>query len=158
MDRFDRMLLNALQLDSGRTAESLAREIPLSPSAISRRLRRLQNSGMIAKSVGVLSSRIKKNRLRAVITCQLEDHGKLREVAEVRTALEQTGAVQWFYETAGSTDWVLFVDCANMGEFNDLIRIHIMETEVVMRHECHFVLKEFKYAPFIDMLSGGEHR
>lgn len=157
MDRFDRMLINSLQRDSGRTADSLSREIPLSPSAISRRLRRLQSSGLIARSIAVLSSKIKKDRLRAVITCQLEDHGKLKKIAEVRTALEQTGAVQAFYETAGSTDWVIFVDCANMGEFNDLIRVHIIDNTVVQRHECHFVLQEFKYAPFIDMLSD-EHR
>lgn len=152
------MLINALQLDSGRTAESLAGEIPLSPSAISRRLRRLQNSGMIAKSVAVLSPKIKKDRLRAFVTLQLESHAKLQSLAELRTALEQSGTVQWLYETAGSTDWVFFIDCANMGEFNELMRINILDSAVVQRHECHFVLKEFKYAPFIDMLSGGEHR
>ena len=42
MDRFDRLLLNLLQRDAGRTAESLAEDVPLSPSAIARRLRRLR--------------------------------------------------------------------------------------------------------------------
>ena len=152
MDRFDRMLLNLLQLDSARTADSLARDVPLSPSAISRRLRRLHSRGLIAKSIAFLSPAVVRDRLRAIVTLQLEDHGKLESFGELRRALTQTDAIQWFYETAGSTDWVFLIDCANMAEFNDLMRDLILENSVVLRHECHFVLDEFKHRPFVDML------
>ena len=42
LDRFDRQLLNLVQADSGQTAERLAEQVELSPSAIQRRLRRLR--------------------------------------------------------------------------------------------------------------------
>src|SRR5690348_18422992 len=41
LDSFDRQLLNLVQRDDSRTADSIAEEVPLSPSAIARRLRRL---------------------------------------------------------------------------------------------------------------------
>jgi Lrp/AsnC family leucine-responsive transcriptional regulator len=40
-DAFDLQLLNLVQRDDSRTAESLAAHVPRSPSAIARRLRRL---------------------------------------------------------------------------------------------------------------------
>jgi Lrp/AsnC family leucine-responsive transcriptional regulator len=151
LDRFDRLLLNLLQRDAARTAESLARDVPLSPSAIARRLRRLRTDGTIARTGISLSPSIAENRLRAVVTVQLEDHGKLEAILELKRQLRETPAVQFFYETAGSLDFVLVFDCANMGEFNALVFAMIMGNPIVHRHECLFILHELKGDPFIDM-------
>jgi DNA-binding Lrp family transcriptional regulator len=56
LDRFDRQLLNLVQRDDSRTADSLAEEVPLSPSAIARRLRRLRGGGWIAAKKGSATS------------------------------------------------------------------------------------------------------
>jgi len=153
LDRFDRLLLNLLQRDSGRTAESLASEIALSPSAIARRLRRLRANGTIARTTANLAPRIIKDRLRAVVTIQLDDHGALERILALKKQLTETPAVQYFYETAGSLDFVIVFDCANMGEFNDLVFAMIMGNPIVHRHECLFVLHELKAEPFIDMMA-----
>ena len=42
LDRFDLALLNQFQRDASQTAEQLSKTVPLSPSAIARRLRRLR--------------------------------------------------------------------------------------------------------------------
>ena len=57
LDRFDLALLNAAQADDSRTADSLAEEVPLSPSAIARRLRRLRSEGWIERTIALLSPR-----------------------------------------------------------------------------------------------------
>ena len=56
LDRFDRDLLNLVQEDSGQTAESLAAQVALSPSAIQRRLRRMREEGVIAREVAVVDA------------------------------------------------------------------------------------------------------
>ena len=58
LDRYDIALLNLLQSDALATADSLADKVALSPSAINRRLRRLRASGIIARSVAILSSEL----------------------------------------------------------------------------------------------------
>ena len=50
LDRFDIALLNLVQRDDAQTAEGLAEKVPLSPSAIARRLRRLRAEGIIART------------------------------------------------------------------------------------------------------------
>ena len=152
MDRFDRLLLNLLQRDAGRTAESLAEDVPLSPSAIARRLRRLRAEGTIARISASLSPRITENRLRAVVAVQLHDHGSVPAILALKKQLRETPQVQFFYETAGAIDfWVVF-DCANMTEFNALVFDMIIGNTTVRHHECHFILHELKGEPFIDLL------
>ena len=54
LDRFDRQLLNLVQEDAGQTADRLAEQVALSPSAIQRRLRRLREHGVIARDAAVV--------------------------------------------------------------------------------------------------------
>ena len=152
VDRFDRLLLNLLQRDAGRTAESLAEDVPLSPSAIARRLRRLRADGTIARIAASLSPRIIENRLRAVVTVQLHDHGSVPAILALKKQLRETPQVQFFYETAGSIDFVVVFDCANMSEFNALVFDRIIGNTTVRHHECHFILHELKGEQFVDLL------
>ena len=54
LDRFDRQLLTLVQEDAGRTAEQLAEQVPLSPSAIQRRLRRMREDGVIQRQTAIV--------------------------------------------------------------------------------------------------------
>jgi Lrp/AsnC family leucine-responsive transcriptional regulator len=78
LDRFDIALLNLVQRDDGRTADSLATEVALSPSAIARRLRRLRADGIIARTIALLAPRFTDRRLRAIVLIQLSEHADLK--------------------------------------------------------------------------------
>jgi Lrp/AsnC family leucine-responsive transcriptional regulator len=57
LDRFDRQLLNLVQQDSAQTAERLAEQVGLSPSAIQRRLKRMREQGIILRDIAVVEPR-----------------------------------------------------------------------------------------------------
>lgn len=152
LDRFDRMLLNLVQLDGGRTADSLARDLPLSPSAIARRLRRHRRDGIIHRTIALLSPRLAQDRLRVITTLQLGDHGDHKAIRALEAKLAASPAVQFAFELAGSIDLVVMLDFANMHEFNQVFRALIQDDPTVHRFECYFVKREFRFAPFIDLL------
>jgi len=152
LDRFDRLLLNLVQIDSARTADSLARDLPLSPSAIARRLRRHRRDGIIHRTISLLSPKLAQDRLRVVATLQLGDHGDHKAIRALEAKLAASPAVQFAFELAGSIDLVVMLDCANMHEFNETFRSLIQDDPTVHRFECYFVKREFRYAPFIDLL------
>src|SRR5262245_23310977 len=54
LDRFDRQLLRLVQEDAALTAEQLAKDVELSPSAIQRRLKRLREEGVIVRHAAVV--------------------------------------------------------------------------------------------------------
>jgi len=78
LDRFDIALLNLVQRNDARTADEFAREIPLSPSALARRLRHLRKDGWIARTVALLSPRLTERRLRAIVRVPLNEHADPR--------------------------------------------------------------------------------
>ena len=151
LDRFDLDLLNAVQRDDSRTAESLAEEVPLSPSAIARRLRRLRGGGWIARTIALLSPKLTEQRLRAVVLAQLSEHADRQGKAALERRLLECGEVQWCHEIAGPHDFVVFFDCASMADFTACAEELLASSPTVRRYETHFVKREVKFAPFVEL-------
>ena len=149
LDRFDLQLLDLVQRDDARTADSLADDVPLSPSAIARRLRRLRGEGWIARTVALLSPRLTKGRLRAIVFIQLSEHADLQGKAALEKRLLSADAVQFCYEVAGPHDFIALFDCATMAEFNDCADALLASSPTVRRYETHFVKRDVKFAPFV---------
>src|SRR5690606_39350604 len=72
LDRFDRHLLNLVQEDAGQTAELLSEKVPLSPSAIQRRLRRLREQGVITRDVSIIDPRRVGRTTFFIVALQVE--------------------------------------------------------------------------------------
>ena len=148
LDRFDMALLDAVQSDDSRTALELAREVPLSPSAIARRLRRLRADGWIQRTIALLSPRLLSRRLRAIVFIQLNEHADRKGIAALINRLLTEEQVQLAYEISGIHDIILVVDCADMAEYNRLAEEIIATDPTVRRYETSFVKREIKFAPF----------
>lgn len=149
IDRLDTALLNEMQRDADQTAEALARNVPLSPSAIARRLRRLRASGWISRTISLLAPKLIEARLRALVAVELSEHA---DVAGKRALLQRLIAepqVQFAYEMSGTVDlWVLF-DCPHMAAFNEVAERVLVADATVRRYETSFVKREIKFAPFV---------
>ncbi|HVM23638.1 MAG TPA: Lrp/AsnC family transcriptional regulator [Sphingomicrobium sp.] len=149
LDRFDLVLLDLVQRDDSLTAEQLAREVSLSPSAIARRLRRLRGEGWIARTIALLSPRLTERRLRAIVHVQLSEHADLPGKAALLERIDAAPEVQFCYELAGSIDLLIMFDCAHMAEFNQVVQAVLEADPTVRRYETSFVKRQAKFAPFV---------
>lgn len=149
LDRFDLSLLNIVQRDDSLTAEELAEKVPLSPSAIARRLRRLRSEGWISRTIALLSRRLTERRLRAVVTVQLGEHADQRGKAALVERIRATPQIQFCYELAGVHDLILLFDCGDMAEFNSTVEAVLVADTTVRRYETYFVKQELKFEPFV---------
>jgi Lrp/AsnC family leucine-responsive transcriptional regulator len=149
LDEFDRALLNAVQQDDSRTADQLAEQVALSPSAIARRMRRLRGEGWIARTIGLLAPRLLESRLRALVLVQLNEHADRAGKDELLRRLRDTGEVQFAYEISGSYDLLTLLDCTGMDAFVDLAEQLFAADATVRRYETSFVKRELKFAPFV---------
>jgi DNA-binding Lrp family transcriptional regulator len=154
LDRFDLQLLNLAQRDDSQTSETLAQSVPLSPSAIARRLRRLRGDGWIARTIALLSPRLTQTRLRAIVLVQLSEHADLHGKAALEKRLLAAATVQFCYEIAGPNDFLMLFDCAHMDEFNAVADDLLASTSTVRRYETLFVKREVKFAPFVELVGG----
>jgi len=154
LDRFDLLLLNLVQRDDSRTADQLAERVPLSPSAIARRLRRLREEGWIDRTIALLSTRLTERRLRALVFIELAEHADLRGKTALQQRLRSADEVQFCYETTGDCDLLALIDCASMSDFNALCDSVLTADPTVRRYETSFVKREVKFAPFVQLSEG----
>lgn len=154
LDRFDCVLLNLVQRDGARTAEELAKHVPLSPSAIARRLRRLRTDDWIARTIAVLGPQLTARRLRAIVTIQLNEHADQQGKAALLGRIRGASQIQFCYELAGSFDFLMLFDCDSMQEFNDVAERVLAADSTVRRYETSFVKREDKFAPYVDLTAG----
>lgn len=148
-DPFDIALLHLVQRDSGQTAEELAEQVALSPSAITRRLRRLRGDGVIARSIALLGEALTRERLRALVLVQLGEHADRAGKAAVLDRLGAAECVQFVYELSGEQDFAVLFDCRSMDEFVTQAEALLGEDPAVRRYESSIVKRTWKFAPFV---------
>jgi len=142
-DALDLKLLDLLQADSLRTADDLARDVALSPSAIARRIRRLREMGIIAADVAVISPGVGPF-LSAFVEVQLDRHA-LAEVEAFLRRLAHHPNIQIIMEVSGAFDLMLLVTVTDMEAFNAFADETLASDRVVRRYETRFVKKRRKF-------------
>lgn len=143
-DDFDVALLDLLQADNQSTAEKLSERVALSPSAITRRLRRLRASGVIAAEAAQLSDDVLAAHLRATINVQLRDHAEPAAVAAFRKLLANEPQVQTCFEVSGPFDLLLVTMTRGMPSFTAFADRVLGSNDVVQRYETAFVKRIWK--------------
>lgn len=137
LDAIDIRLLNAIQSDNQLSAEKLAEIVPLSPSAIMRRLRRLRTEGVIAYEAAVLSREVLRGRLSAFINIQLERH-QAAATRKLLAGLLKCREIQLCAEITGSVDILLLVTVRSMDDLNRLTEDLLESNPAVRRFEISF--------------------
>ena len=148
-DAIDIKLLAALQHDSGRTAEELAAEVALSPSAIARRIRRLRETGVIDRDVAVLSDQVTRH-LSVLVDVQLDRHA-LPEVEALIRRLNGCDEVQLLLQISGTFDLTLMVSVPDMDAFNIFVDTMLGSDRAVRRYESRFVKKRRKFSTAVPL-------
>lgn len=149
VDKLDVALLNLLQRNNVATAETLALSVPLSPSAITRRVRRLREEGLIARDVAIVGAALTERRLRALILVQLQEHAEQPGLAAFRRSLQDAPEVQYCADISGSLDIVVIAIVRDMADFNDFADRMLAASPVVRRYETSFVKRELKNLPSV---------
>ncbi|HEY1606953.1 MAG TPA: Lrp/AsnC family transcriptional regulator [Allosphingosinicella sp.] len=158
LDGFDIALLNRLQQDVLATAEALAREVPLSPSAIARRVRSLREEGLIAADIAILSPGLTAGRLRAIVQIQVHEHAEERGIAVLRARLAAAPEVQLLANVAGAFDLLALVVTRDMAAFNAFADAYFAADPAVRRYETCFVKAEIKNLPSVKLDEGDVSR
>lgn len=144
LDRYDRELLHWLQRDALRTADDLARDVALSPSAITRRVRRMREDGTIVADVSIVSDQVGPF-LSALVDIQLDRHA-LPHIEALLRRLDAVPEVQAILEVTGTFDLTLMVVVADMADYNRFADAMLAGDPVVRRYETRFVKKRRKWS------------
>lgn len=139
LDRFDQRLLDLVQRDSTQTAEQLAETVPLSVSAIQRRLRRLRETGAIVRDVALIDPKAAGRPTFFVVTLQVERE-RPELLAQLRRWLAAEPQVQQAFYVTGEADFVLIVTAPDVDSYDALLARLVAENANVRRFTTNVVL------------------
>ncbi len=118
MDAFDAKILRALARDGRAGAVALAGRVGLSPSAVSRRVRALERSGVIRGYRAVIDRRAAGGGFLAYIGVGLSTHTKSAQEAFER-AITAAPAVKACHNVTGAIEYLLRVEVADIAAYKE---------------------------------------
>jgi Lrp/AsnC family transcriptional regulator, leucine-responsive regulatory protein len=147
IDTIDRRILRALQADGRATYDELAAQVGLSPSATLRRVKRLEESGVIAGYVALVRAERVGLTLSACINVRLEkhtEHHKRQPMDLFRDAVQAWPEVVECSSLTGDMDYLLRVLVADMAHYARFINETLLKHPSVQDCRSSFVLERIK--------------
>jgi Lrp/AsnC family leucine-responsive transcriptional regulator len=139
LDTFDRRLLELVQENSTQTAEQLAAAVPLSPSAIQRRLRRLREEGIILQDVAVVDPRKVGRPTFYIVALQVERE-RPELLASLKRWLAEERQIQQVFYVTGEADFVLVATASDTESYDALMTRLVRENANVRRFTTNVAL------------------
>jgi len=140
MDRFDRLILEALQGDGRISNKQLAQQVHLSESACLRRVRALEEDGMIERYVAMLNQR--KVGVPGDVLVHIGLHREEQsELAAFEDAVRNIPEVMECYLMTGEFDYLLRVVVKDMADFERIHRDELTRLPGVARVNSSFAIR-----------------
>lgn len=149
IDAIDRRLLELVQADASRTNQDLAAAANVSPATALRRLRRLRESGVIERSVALLSPE-KTGGLQALAEVQLDRQGAEHLDAFEAIAVAEA-AVQQCWRVSPGPDFMLVLWLPDMPAYSALVQRLFTQQANVRNVKTYFVTKRAKFDPRVSL-------
>jgi Lrp/AsnC family transcriptional regulator, leucine-responsive regulatory protein len=135
LDAIDRRILRALQADGRLTYDVLAGQVSLSPSATQRRVKRLEEAGVIKGYVAIVPPERVGLGLTAYLNVRLEKHSEVHK----RNPMDLF--------RASVQAWPEVVECAALtGEMDYLLRVVVQD----MAHYSRFIMDTLLKHPSVE--------
>ncbi len=143
LDTRDLRLLTLLQQDCRRSNAELAEAVGMSASALWRRVRALEEAGVIERYGAVVSPAKMGLGFQAIVHVHLTRHDPDRIVEFIR-AVETKSEVQECYATTGQADYHLRVLCRDLEAYNRFLEDFLFRLPAVASAQTNVVLRTIK--------------
>ena len=147
LDRLDRAILARLQTDGRETHEAIGQQVGLSASAVLRRIRRLEEAGVIDRYVALLRPESLGLGLSAYVNVRLEkraEHAKRNPMDEFRASVQGWPEVVECVALTGEMDFLLHLVVQDMGAYSRFMMDTLLRHPSVQDCKTSFVMDRVK--------------
>ena len=151
LDAIDRRILAALQENARIANTDLAAAVGLSPAPCLRRVRALEEDGVIRKHVSLVNPGAVGLPVSVFVSISLE-----RQVEEALKRFERVirarPEVMECYLMTGDADYLLRVVCADLAAYERFVLDHLTKVPGVSSIRSSFALKQVKYSTALPLV------
>lgn len=141
LDRFDRQILALLQSNASLSNQEIAEKIGLSASPCSRRIKHLQESGIITETVTRLNRKALNLDLMAILLIRMDKHTPDRFENFEKNIKKLPEVIECFLITGQDADYQLKVVVPDMEHYQQVLLKGITTIEGVTGVRSSFVLQ-----------------
>lgn len=142
LDRIDRRILAAMQANGRISNLELADAVGLSPTPCSRRVRRLEESGVIERHVTLLNQQLLGLNITAIISITMDRHTPERFENFERRVAEFPEVLECSIVTGQAADYLLKAVLPDMAFYEDFLLGRLTRIEGVTGVHSSFVLRK----------------
>lgn len=140
----DLKLLQALQRNVSLSQIDLAERSGLSRTSVWRRVRELEDAGVIENRVALLNPRALGLQIHVLLSVSMVEHSdRVRQSFE--THVEGLPEVMNCFSVSGERDYVLQIISRDMESYNDFLNTKILHHSSVRSASSSFALRRVKY-------------
>ena len=143
LDERDLRILTLLQKDCRLSNADLASEVGMSASALWRRVRSMEEAGVIERYGAVVNPTAMGLGFEAIVHVRLTRHEPDRIVEFIR-AIKVSSEVQECYATTGQADYHLRVLCRDLDAYNRFLEEFLFRQPAVDSAQTNVVLRTIK--------------
>ena len=142
LDRIDRKILEILQHNARINIADLANEVGLSQTPCGRRIKQLENKGLISKQIVVLDQ--KKIGLPVTVLIQISLEKQTKDKLELfESAILQIPEIMECYLITGSqSDYMLKATLRDLDHYQHILLDHLAGIEGVSSVNSNFVIRQ----------------
>jgi Lrp/AsnC family transcriptional regulator, leucine-responsive regulatory protein len=140
LDRYDRAILRRLQQDARITNARLASEVSLSESACLRRVRALEESGLIEGYTALINQQKAGYPVNVFVSMTL-DRQSQSGLTAFETAVRKIPEVMECYLMTGEHDYLLRVVVADLADFERIHSQHLTRLPSVLSIQSSFAMR-----------------
>lgn len=144
LDSLDRKLLRILQQKADISQAALAEEAGASPASCWRRLKSLEEAGVLGPLVRLLNPETIGKNLDIVCQVRMKAHDR-ESRASFEAFIMRREEVMECLSMSGEWDYQLRLTLSDMTEYEDFLMRHLLAHPTVANSATHFALKRIKY-------------
>ncbi|MBS0538343.1 MAG: Lrp/AsnC family transcriptional regulator [Proteobacteria bacterium] len=143
LDDIDRRIVSALQHDGRLAMVDLAAKVGLSPTPCQRRVKRLEEEGVITRYAALVAPASLGRALQAMVQVTLDDHSE-KTVEAFESAIRARPEVVACYAMTGDMDFLLHVQTNALADFSDFAMKALLRLPGVRNTRSSFIMQEVK--------------
>jgi Lrp/AsnC family leucine-responsive transcriptional regulator len=143
LDEIDKKIITALQAEGRLPIVDLANRVGLSATPCQRRVKRLEEEGLIARYAALVSPAAMGFGLQALVEVTLEDHTE-KTVEAFEAAIRARPEVVACYAVTGDMDFLLHVFATDLASFSDFALKALLRMPGVKGTRSSFIMQAIK--------------
>jgi len=143
IDRLDKKILDSLQEDATRSLSELSESIGLSANACWKRIKRLEESGVIERRVALLNRQRLGLGTTAIVSVRTSQHDEAW-LDEFANGVKRIPEIVEFYRMSGEVDYMLKIVCTDITDYDRIYR-KLIKAARLSDVSAAFAMEQIKY-------------